>query len=278
VAPPAGFTKYLGITSLSSYSVVAADQFLVYQPIEGLNISDLSWGTANAKSVSISFQVYSSLTGTFTGCITNNLLSYVFSYSITSANTWTTISTVIAGPTSGTWLTTSAVGFYFVLSFGSGSNYNTTAGAWQAGAYYSVAGATSVVGTNGATFYITGVQLEKGATATPFENRLYGTELALCQRYYWVTNPEGVGNGIPSIYGYQVVGNAMGTAICHPVTMRASPSATVSGTWGGANYTGSPSVAGLNKQSALVYITATSSAYSAFYPNNNGSIAFSAEL
>ena len=186
VTPPAGFSKYLGVTSLSAYSATASEFFDFGQLVEGLNCADLSWGTASAKSITLSFLVYSSLTGTFGGAITNGSFnrSYPFSYTISSANTWTTVSITIPGDTSGTWLTTNGIGLLLVFDIGCGSNYRGTANAWAAGTYYGVTGTQSVVGTNGATFYITGVQLEKGATATPFENRLYGTELALCQRYY----------------------------------------------------------------------------------------------
>ena len=111
VTPPVGFTKYLGVTSLSSYSVPTGQSYVIAQAIEGLNVSDLAWGTANAKSVTLSFQVYSSLTGTFGGAIQNNggTRSYPFTYTISSSNTWTSISITIPGDTSGTWLTTNGL-------------------------------------------------------------------------------------------------------------------------------------------------------------------------
>jgi hypothetical protein len=186
VTPPAGFTYYLGATSSSAYSITASDLFYVSQFIEGYNSADLAWGTASASSVTLSFRVYSSLTGTFGGSLQNsaNTRSYPFTYSIPTANTWTTISVTVAGDTSGTWLTTNGIGIRVFLGLGVGSTYSGTAGAWAAGDFRSATGATSVVGTNGATFYITGVQLEAGSTASPFEYRSYGTELALCQRYF----------------------------------------------------------------------------------------------
>jgi len=202
VTPPTGYINYLGVTSLSAYSIIASDVFALYQGIEGLNIADLAWGTANAKTVTLSFQVYSSLTGTFGGSLRNSAVnrSYPFTYSIPTANTWTSISVTIAGDTSGTWLTTNGVGIYVTLSLGMGSTYSGTAGAWAAGNFSSATGATSVVGTNGATFYITGVQLEVGSTATSFDYRPYGTELALCQRYF-------------QIYGYGANGTASDSCI-----------------------------------------------------------------
>jgi len=191
VTPPVGFSNYLGCTSASAYSVAAGDVFIISQRIEGFNTADLGWGTANAKTVTLSFQVYSSLTGTFGGSIFNSAenYSYPFSYSVPVANTWTTISITIAGPTAGTWVgATNGRGMSVIFSLGSGSTFSGTAGSWSANTFYSATGATSVVGTNGATFYITGVQLEVGTQATSFEYRQYGQELALCQRYYTFEN------------------------------------------------------------------------------------------
>jgi len=186
VTLPAGFTKYLGVTSSSAYSVTSTDYFFLEQVIEGFNIADLAWGTASASAVTLSFQVYSSLTGTFGGVLANSAQNrnYPYSYTISSANTWTTISVTIAGDTTGTWLTTNAEGIRLRFGLGVGSTKSGTAGAWSATQTFSATGATSVVGTNGATFYITGVQLEKGSTATSFDYRPFGTELHLCMRYY----------------------------------------------------------------------------------------------
>jgi hypothetical protein len=191
VTPPVGFTNYLGITSLSAYSVTSTDYFLLSQNIEGFNTADLNWGTANAKTVTLSFQIYSSLTGTFGGALKNSAgnRSYPFSYSIPTANTWTSISITIAGDTSGTWVgATNGTGIQVQFGLGNGSTYSGTAGSWAAANYTSSTGAVSVVGTSGATFYITGVQLEVGSFATGFEYRQYQQELALCQRYYYSVN------------------------------------------------------------------------------------------
>jgi len=186
VTPPAGFVNYLGVTSSSAYSVGSSEGFFVRQPIEGFNIADLGWGTANAKTVTLSFWVRSSLTGTFGGALVDNFtpLSYPFSYTISAANTWEQKSITIAGPTSGTFPTNNTTGFFMIFGLGNGSTVSGTAGSWQAGNFQNVTGATSVVGTSGATFYITGVQLEVGTQATSFEYRQYTTEFQLCQRYY----------------------------------------------------------------------------------------------
>jgi hypothetical protein len=226
VTPPAGFTNYLGVTSLSAYSIVSSDIFFIAQRIEGLNCADLAWGTANAKTVTLSFWVRSSLTGTFGGSLANSgsTRSYPFTYTISAANTWEQKSVTIAGDTSGTWLTTNGIGINVHFSLGSGSTYSGTAGAWAAANYTSATGATSVVGTNAATFYITGVQLEVGSVATPFERRPYGTELSLCQRYYYKQF-----GGTSSIYiggvGLVVSTTALQTVVPFPTQMRIAPTA-----------------------------------------------------
>ena len=185
VTPPAGFINYLGITSLAATTVGSSEAYIVGQEIEGFNVADLGWGTANAQPVTLSFWVRSSLTGTFGGILRNadNTRSYPFSYIISTANTWEYKTVTIAGDTTGTWLTNNGRGIRLSFGLGVGSTLSGTAGAWAGVDYRSSTGATSVVGTNGATWYVTGVQLEKGSTATPFERRQFGTELALCQRY-----------------------------------------------------------------------------------------------
>jgi len=225
VTPPAGFANYLGATSSAATSLGASDYYLIRHFIEGLNCSDLAWGTADAKTVTLSFLVRSSLTGTFGGAINNSAAnrSYPFTYSISSANTWTQISVTIPGDTSGTWLTTNGVGIRVGFSLGTGSTLSGTAGSWSGSTYFSATGATSVVGTNGATFYITGVQLEKGSTATSFDYRPYGTELQLCQRYYQVGSSGAVGKFTST--------TNLGYGIVFPIPMRSTP--TVSHT---ANY------------------------------------------
>ena len=217
---PAGFNNSYLLTSTSAYSVSSGDTIAVAQYIEGYNWADLGWGTANAKTVTLSFWVQSSLTGTFGGSLENyaRTRSYPFTYTISSANTWTQISITIAGDITGTWVGASNSGAVCVLfEIGAGSTFSGTAGAWASADYRGATGATSVVGTSGATFYITGVQLEVGSSATGFGYRPYGTELALCQRYYqqgftWV----GKFNSTTSFYGY---GNYL-------VPMRAAPTAT----------------------------------------------------
>jgi hypothetical protein len=226
VTPPAGFTNYLGATSLSAYTAGASDYFTISQNIEGYNISDLAWGTVNAKTVTFSFWVRSSLTGTFGGSFLNSASnrSYPFTYTISSANTWEQKTITVAGDTTGTWLTTNGIGINVNFSLGMGSTYSGTSGAWASAAYFSATGATSVVGTNGATFYITGVQLEQNTSATPFERRLYNQELANCQRYCFVYRPST--NYAPYLMAHGISTTAMRGLLKFPQTMRTSPSLT----------------------------------------------------
>ena len=231
VTPPAGFSNYLGATVASAVTIGSGDYFNIAQIIEGFNIADLAWGTANAQPITLSFWVRSSLTGTFGGTLRNSAAnrSYPFTYTISSANTWEQKSITIAGDTSGTWLNNNGVGVSVAFGLGVGSTYSGTSGAWAGSNLLSATGATSVVGTNGATFYITGVQLEKGSTATSFDYRPYGTELALCQRYY-TTNQVQIPISTAVTLPY----------VSYKVTMRTTP--TLSG--GGSGFGTNPSDAG----------------------------------
>jgi hypothetical protein len=233
VTPPTGFINYLGITSSSAYSVLVGDTFIIGQNIEGLNITDLAWGTANAKTVTLSFQVYSSLTGSFGGALLNSATnrSYTFSYSVPTANTWTSISVTIAGDTSGTWLTTNGIGMYVRFGLGSGSTFTQTANSWGTGNVVQPPSTVSVVGTSGATFYITGVQLEVGTNATSFENIDIARLTVQCQRYYAKTFPQGTapaqnagatGALMQQDSGSTSYGAQLGWRF--PVTMRTTPS------------------------------------------------------
>jgi hypothetical protein len=231
VTPPTGFPNYLGVTSSSAYSVGATDYFYINQNIEGYNWADLNWGSANAKTVTLSAWVYSSLTGTFGGSLLNwaGNYSYPFTYSIPVANTWTQISVTIAGPTAGTWVgATNGGALQVYFSLGTGSTYSGTAGSWSANYYGSATGAVSVVGTNGATFYITGVQLEVGSSATGFEYENYTSLLSKCQRYYWTNT------GSASIMAIGVGGfpttSRCDTTTSFPVQMRTIPSVSFTGT------------------------------------------------
>lgn len=226
VTPPPGFSTYLGITSTGANTPTAGQFTLVSQFIEGFNFADMQWGTANAQPVTLSFWVRSSLTGTFGGALGNSAFnrSYPFTYTIAAANTWEYKTITVPGDTTGTWIgATNGIGLRVIFGLGVGSNSLGPAGAWAGATYRSATGATNVSATSGATFYITGVQLEKGSVATSFDYLPIGTELMLCQRYFQRigSNFYGAVEGT-STYNFQV-----------PYWMPMRASATVSGVSGG---------------------------------------------
>jgi hypothetical protein len=236
---PTGFINSLKVTSSAATSLGAGDYYYLQQNIEGLNVFDFAFGTASAATSTLSFWVKSSLTGTFGGVLSNSAAnrSYPFTYTISAANTWEQKTVTITGDTTGTWLTTNGTGLRVDFGLGVGSTYSGTAGAWAATTYVSATGATSVVGTNGATFYITGVQLEKGNTATSFDYRPYGTELQLCQRYLYKVDGT---DGLSSIGAGVSISTTEGRiAVQYPVKMRASPTTSYAGTVYLINITGS---------------------------------------
>jgi hypothetical protein len=277
VTPPVGFNYYVGMTSSSAYSVGATDYFYLYQKMEGFNVADLGFGTANAKTVTISAWVRSSLTGTFGGALTNAAVnrSYPFTYSIPTANTWTQISVTIAGDTGGTWVgATNAAAMTLYWNMGAGTNYSGTAGAWAAATYTSATGATSVVGTSGATLYITGVQLEVGSQATSFDFRDYGRELIMCQRYYYQI----IGSQAVYYEGYGGSGTYNVWTGYFPTTMRTAPTCTLVGTY---SYGGCSTVAVNTVFVGLVNIFVTGSAGPGrlyFNSQTGGGLTVSAEL
>jgi len=292
VTPPAGFNYYLGITSLSAYTVGAGEEFSINQAIEGYNVADLDFGNANAKTITLSFWVRSSLTGTFGGAIRNSAgnRSYPYSYTISSANTWEKKSITITGDTTGTWLKTNGQGFLVGWSLGCGSSNQGTAGAWTAGNKTAPTGETRIVATSGATFYITGVQLEAGTSATDFEFLPIDVSLGRCQRYYYL-HVKRSGDYKPIGIGAYYDTTVLLLYINFPNEMRSDPT-LVSGS--GTNFytidrnSGSDSFNSLTlnqiyKTNAFLFnnteVSGTAGQAGNCYLNNDGAfIAFSAEL
>ena len=264
---PVGFVNSLKFTTTTADASLSATQRCAIQHrIEGTNVSDLAWGTANAKTVTLSFWVRSSLTGTFGGALGNSAAnrSYPFTYSISSADTWEYKTVTIAGDTTGTWLTTTGIGLRVYFALGMGSTYSGTAGAWAASDLRSVTGATSVIGTLNATWYITGVQLEVGSVATPFERIDYGTELQLCQRYaLGLTTTQGLGSGIWYASGATI------HQMQFPVEMRSAPTLTTN-TGVARHYLSGSSV---NNTSGNITINRASSTACEFYTTVAGGTA-----
>jgi hypothetical protein len=229
---PAGFNFSTLITSSSSYTPLTNDLFRFTQLIEGFNFADLGFGTANAKTFTLSFWVRSSLTGTFGGSLQNNDndRSYPFTYTINAANTFEYKTVTVAGDTTGTWVgATNGIGLYVNFSMGAGSGRLGTAGSWQAAGYYGATGQTNLVATSGATWYATGIQLEVGSTATSFDYRQYQQELALCQRYCVANGSSNIATAVGP-WGALFGTNIGKVYYRYPVIMRASP--TLSGTSG----------------------------------------------
>ena len=225
---PSGFKNSLKVTSSSAYSVTGNDYFAMLQTIEGYNVSDLGFGAAGASSVTFSFWVKSSLTGSFGGSLENYVQNrcYSFAYTVSAANTWEYKTVTAVGDTTGTWNTDNSGGMIVWFGLGATGTRVGTAGAWgtQSGSGLQPSGTVSVVGTSGATFYITGVQLEKGSTATSFDYRPYGTELALCQRYYYRLTQPTASSYFP-VNGLCTASTLARVAATFPVTMRVVPTA-----------------------------------------------------
>jgi hypothetical protein len=219
---PAGFSSSLRFTVGTGAAPTSGQQNIVFQGIEGFNVADFGLGAAGAITFTASFWVKSSIAGTYSAWFQNSgsARSYIATFTINSANTWEFETLTIPGDTTGTWLKTNGTGLFFGISFGAGSTFQTTAGAWAAGDFKGTAGSVNLVATSGATLQITGVQLEAGTVASPFERRDYGRELIMCQRYFCTLTP--------AVSSYSD-GNIVISSLTLPATMRASPT-VVTGT------------------------------------------------
>jgi len=284
---PAGFATSMLITQTAAAPAPTGVMYNMFaQYIEGYNAADLNWGSANAKSVVISFWVRSSVTGAYGGVVSNanQDRSYPFSYTVSVANTWEQKTITVPGDTSGTWETTTGIGIAIFWGLGVGSTYLGTAGAWAGATYLSATGSTNIVTTNGATLYITGVQLEKGSTATSFDYRPYGTEFGLCQAYYQKVSISGRRSGGFWIPENLAASNSMRGSYEYPVTMRTAPTGTITqdyldGGYSGKSYTFDDGLgSGLSTNKAVLFTDA-------YYPGGTGNygtfaltVALSAEL
>jgi hypothetical protein len=241
---PAGFSNSLSLTVQTvDSSIGSGDQYWLEQRIEGNNVADMGFGTANASTFTLSFWVRSSVTGTYSISLRSTVgsaRSYVATYVINAANTWEQKTITVAGDTSGTWVTTNSTGLQVLWDLGSGSNFQGTAGSWQTANLYRTSGSVNWISNSGATFFLTGVQLEKGSTATSFDYRPYGTEELLCQRYgLRVEQQQNTGDVCGS-------GSNTNVRFIFPTTMRTAPTASLitAGSWivgngYSANYTAS---------------------------------------
>jgi len=242
---PAGFSFSLKVTSLSANSPASGDEYGIFHSIEGLNVPDFAYGTASAVSITMSFWVKASIAGTypFTTYYDNGsgYQWYTTTYSISSTNTWTYVTLTVPGNTSQALLATNTFGFNCVWALGNGSGTNTSStNSWQSGApKFQTSSCVNLLGTNGATLNITGVQLEEGTTATAFEQRLYGTEFALCCRY-WQQFPNAVSSssGASAVPMWCSSATNASTRIYLPTVMRTNPSVSYAGTLATSGATG----------------------------------------
>ena len=185
VDAPTGFKYSLKATSASAYTVGTNEEFVIRQKIEGTNCVPLALGTASAKTVTLSFWVKSSLTGTFSGAFLNSAEDrcYVFTYAISSASTWEKKEVTVALDTSGTWLTSSGIGLNLYFSLGAGSGLQASAGSWISTKDLTTSSSVNLVGTNAATWQITGVVLNEGSKAETFYET-YAETFQKCLRYF----------------------------------------------------------------------------------------------
>jgi len=224
---PTGFTNSLKITvGTADTSLASTDRYSIYQYIEGNNVADLDFGIATAKTVTVSFWTKSSLVGTYGVYLMNGSYNRTIpsTFTINVANTWEYKTITFAGDITGTWFKDNKFGLALGVSFAMGTTYQGTANTWAATAYFTTSGQTNFMATSGNTFYITGVQLEKGTTASSFEFRSYGTELMLCHRYYYQTPNFPNGAQIWGISGTIATGTSSYHRVAIPTVMRTTPS------------------------------------------------------
>jgi hypothetical protein len=293
--PNGNFINSLKLTVGTGAAATTNQQARLCQSIEGYNIADLGWGTSSALSVTLSFWVQSSITGLYSIGIANdsNTLAYVATYNINTANTWQYVTITIPGPTSGTWVTNNGRGLKIAWNLGAGTSFQTTPGVWTSGSvdYYATSSTVSWISTSGATFYLTGVQFEKGTAATPFEYRHYGTELALCQRYcqvytYGTSGRICIGFArssavVDGIFQFPIMRTAP-TVTLPPIGNSTGQATYVTNAFGYPGMTGTLSSTAITPSSFDIFQSGdsgfTTGQASAFYTSNGCSLSLSAEL
>lgn len=265
------FQSSLRIAITTADTSIAAGDFMhVWQRVEGFNARDLI-----GRAFTLSFWVRSSKTGIHCVSLRNSGLdmAYVAEYTIAVANTWEykTITVSSGLPTTGTWNWTNGIGLDVGWTLATGATYQTTANTWQTGNFLSTANQVNCLDTIGNIFAITGVQLEVGSVATPFEHRSYGVELALCKQYTHVANyyelwlAGGVANA----------GTTVGQIVSFPVPMRATPSLSTSVVYA---YSGTAASAAIEVMSNNCYRLLAVAGGQYVVTGNSGSAIFNAEI
>jgi len=286
---PTDFTHALKVLITTADASIAAGQRLIlFTKLEGNRVSHLNWGTSDAKAVTLSFWVRSSVTGTHGGAFGNGSdnRNYPFTYTISTADTWERKTITVAGDQTGTWATDNTNGLQIVWGLGVGSTYSGSAGAWAAGDKNSATGATtSVLGTTNATWYLTGVQLETGSNASDFHHRSYADTIRECLRYYYRIERNNAWGEFMLLRAYSTTNGTCG-AVQLPVPMRASPTLSCTSPSGNFAYSVTAITGGtadaLNKQMEVNVTGAFTANGAAVIQKDNNSdvvyIDFTAEL
>ena len=272
---PTGFVNSLRVTVSTADASLGATQYArIGQPIEGFNVADFAGGTASAATITFSFWVKSSLTGTFGGYIANGDESriYIFQYTINAASTWEQKTVTLTLATNGTWATDNSAGMRAFFSLGAGSSYIGTANTWLTSYAQQASGNINVINTINATWQITGVQLESGTVASPFERRDYGRELMMCMRYYETQSGYNT-----LIYSDNAL--ASGTVpFTFSVVKRANPTIVLTNPSGTLSNTGTQSAVSISTARFEINVPSSSGAGIRGGFNNNGSFTASIEL
>ena len=258
ITPPEGFSNYLGITVNATHTVASTDNFFLTYFVEGHDSAHLDFGKSTAKTVTLSFYVQSSLTGTFSGSILNSAenRAYPYTYTINTADTWERKTIIIAGDTSGTWIgATNGKGLMLTFSLGMGSNFTGTAGQWNGAQDFGATGETvKLVENSAAQWKMTGLQLEVGSQVTPFEHQSVGETLALTQRYYY--DPKLTSGNYWWLH--PIVTDGTGSyrrgSFPLPTSMRADPTATITGFTSGSFTNGAPTVEGNDHRNYIGFV------------------------
>jgi hypothetical protein len=228
---PDNFNYSLKVTSNSAHSLSNSNVVGIWQKIEGNNIPQLNWGSASAQDVTLSFYIKSSVTGTYGVAFrsaSGTTVSYLGSYTINSANTWERKTITIDGATIGTWNINNSTGIEMLFGLGVGSDYTGSAGSWSSNNYYGLTGATSLVSTNGATWLLTGVQLEVGTSASDFEFLPYDVNLTRCMRYFERISRDGNRTYAPIANGMQrLTTQSYGNVLCRVLKRASSTSISI---------------------------------------------------
>ena len=245
-----GFPYALNFVSTSAHSPAASDSFFAYQAIEADMVSDFAWGTAGAQPVTLSFWVNLSVAGTYSGVIANAPAppTRCYPFSFAAIVGWTKVVITIPGDTAGTWVMSgNAAALYLKFDLGSGSSLRAPAGTWVNGNYNGATGAVGIVTTNGAVMQITGVKLEVGSVATPFNRQSMAKSLVDCQRYYQVLASGAViGSGYVGVAGSTIYGS-----LTYMTAMRTAPSVA----FVGINYGASSGLAVNNSQPSILVVS-----------------------